>query len=250
MGISFDQDVKTTDSPSFAGLTVAGSAVLLSDYASISFDNSASATTIPAAERFVLAADFDTNGPDNISTADQANNRLTAGATRVYDVRANIAATAGGTNKTYEWYAFVLSQTATTITAATQANPVVITAAGHGLSNGQKVAIKSAGGMTEINDQVFTVSGVSGADFSLQDDTPANVDGTGFTAYTTGGTVQLATQTTVHAHRKFAAADVGAMPAGDLVSITSGDHVELYVKGITDATNITHESTSFYMRST
>jgi hypothetical protein len=212
------------------------------DYAGVSFDDNASATTIPLVNSFILIQDWDTNGPDDTSTSDQANNRLTVGATGTYFVSFGNSSSSAGTGKTYEWDVFEISSTATSITAATQADPVVITASGHGLSNGNKVKITGVTGMTEINDRVFTVAGVSGANFNLQDDSPADIDGTGFTAYSAGGTVQLATETGVHTHRRFSTTDVGAAGRSYPASLTSGSSIEVYVKGITDATNITHES--------
>lgn len=68
------------------------------------------------------------------------------------------------------------------ITAATQANPVVITSAAHGLVNGEKVKITSVVGMTQINNIVFTVAGVTTNTFQL-----SGINGTGYTAYTSGG---------------------------------------------------------------
>lgn len=76
------------------------------------------------------------------------------------------------------------------ISGATQANPVVITtSSAHGLSNGDTVYIAGVVGMTEINDGMFTVANVTSTTFELQDLTPANVDGSGYTAYSSGGTV-------------------------------------------------------------
>lgn len=69
------------------------------------------------------------------------------------------------------------------ITGATQANPCVITSNSHGLSNGQKVYISSVGGMTQINNLVFTVAGVTTNTFQL-----SGVNSTGYSAYTSGGT--------------------------------------------------------------
>lgn len=68
------------------------------------------------------------------------------------------------------------------ITGATQANPVVITSNSHGLSNGDIVSIASVVGMTEINDRQFVVSGATTNTFQLLGE-----DGTGHTAYTSGG---------------------------------------------------------------
>lgn len=69
------------------------------------------------------------------------------------------------------------------ITNATQTNPVTITSSGHGLANGDKVYISGVGGMTELNDRVFTITNTTSNTFDLQGE-----DGTGHTAYTSGGT--------------------------------------------------------------
>lgn len=73
-------------------------------------------------------------------------------------------------------------ETAVTITGATQANPVVITAT-NSLSNGDEVFITGVLGMTELNSNRYVISGVTGSTFEL-----VGTDGTGFTAYTSGGT--------------------------------------------------------------
>ncbi|MDT3708165.1 MAG: ubiquitin-activating E1 FCCH domain-containing protein [Thiobacillus sp.] len=74
------------------------------------------------------------------------------------------------------------------ITAATQANPVAITAAGHGRATGDIVQIGSVVGMTQINDKLFAVTVVDANNFTLN-----GVDGTAFTAYSSGGTVTYGT---------------------------------------------------------
>jgi hypothetical protein len=70
------------------------------------------------------------------------------------------------------------------ITAATQANPVALTVAGHGLATGAVVMITSVGGMTQINDKLFTVTVVDANTVTLD-----GVDGTAFGAYTSGGSL-------------------------------------------------------------
>lgn len=72
------------------------------------------------------------------------------------------------------------------ITAATQADPVEITSAAHGLANGQGVYISGVLGMTELNGRFFEVSNVSTNTFEL-----SGVDGSGYTAYTSGGTAEI-----------------------------------------------------------
>jgi hypothetical protein len=70
-----------------------------------------------------------------------------------------------------------------TVTAATQANPGVITIASHGLADGDKVVFASVGGMTELNTGgVYTVTVVTANTFSI------GVDTSGYSAYTSGGT--------------------------------------------------------------
>ena len=84
----------------------------------------------------------------------------------------------------------VLNSTTRNISAATKANPVVITtSASHGYSNGDEVYIDSAGGMTEINGRNYLVANVTSTTFELTDLFGNNIDGTSFTTYTSGGTV-------------------------------------------------------------
>lgn len=81
------------------------------------------------------------------------------------------------------------------VTGATQANPVVLTAAAHGYANGDRIRTASIGGMTQIENLEFVVQGATTDTFqlwSLTDNgaTSAAIDGTGYTAYTSGGTVK------------------------------------------------------------
>lgn len=71
-----------------------------------------------------------------------------------------------------------------TITGATNAGPIVITSAGHGLTTGTRVTVSGVGGNTAANG-TFTVTVVDSNTFSL--------DGsTGNSAYTSGGTWHVA----------------------------------------------------------
>lgn len=78
-------------------------------------------------------------------------------------------------------------QAGKTITGASQANPVVITAIGHGYSNGDHVQISGIAGMTELNGNLYKVSAAGSDTFALQTEAGTNVDGSGFTSYTSGG---------------------------------------------------------------
>jgi hypothetical protein len=70
------------------------------------------------------------------------------------------------------------------ITGATQNNPVVVTAVAHGFSNGDEVEIVGVGGMTQLNGRRFTVANQTANTFEL-----SGINGTGYSAYTSGGTV-------------------------------------------------------------
>ncbi len=86
------------------------------------------------------------------------------------------------------------------ITAATQAKPVVVTAAGHGLGNGDEVLIEGVQGMVELNGRRFAAATVTANTFALKDE-----DGTRYGAYVAGGT----------ATRTFAILGGAAAPTAD-----------------------------------
>jgi hypothetical protein len=91
----------------------------------------------------------------------------------------------------------VIRTSGTNITGATQANPVVITDTAHPYVNGDELYIQNVGGMTELNDKYYRIANAAANTYELQDIGGTNIDGTGFTAYTSGGTaentVELAT---------------------------------------------------------
>ena len=69
------------------------------------------------------------------------------------------------------------------ISGATAADPCVITATGHGFSNGDKVSIRGVVGMVELNlETAYTVANKATNTFEL-----AGVDSSGFTAYGSAG---------------------------------------------------------------
>ncbi len=76
-----------------------------------------------------------------------------------------------------------------TITGATAADPVVITtSASHGLSDGESVYITGVAGMTQLNGRTFNITSLTATTFSIQNSAGADVDGSAYTAYTSGGT--------------------------------------------------------------
>lgn len=78
-----------------------------------------------------------------------------------------------------------------TVTDITLADPAVVTATDHTLTDGEQIRLSDVSGMTEVNRQVYTVSTVSGSTFELRDSTDAvDVNSIDFTAYTSGGAVE------------------------------------------------------------
>ena len=83
----------------------------------------------------------------------------------------------------------VLVEDTVSITAVTQANPGVITAAGNTYVDGDEVYIDDVAGMTDLNGQFFlVVVDVPGSTFSLTDQDGTAIDTTLFTTYVSGGT--------------------------------------------------------------
>jgi len=83
----------------------------------------------------------------------------------------------------------ITADTPTTISGATQANPVVITDTAHGYSNGDLVRITEIVGMTELNNMVYQVSSAATNTYALVDpaDGVTTIDGTAYSAYISGG---------------------------------------------------------------
>lgn len=81
---------------------------------------------------------------------------------------------------------------ADTITGITAANPPVVTATAHGLANGSIVYITGVVGMTEVNDRTFVVANQATNTFELK-----GIDGTGYTAYASGGSAYGLTMTAI-----------------------------------------------------
>lgn len=85
------------------------------------------------------------------------------------------------------------------ITGITAANPGVVTANAHGYQNGDEVEIESVVGMTQLNGRRFKVANKAANTFELQTVQGTNVNTSGYTAYSSGGTaarVYTLTQTT------------------------------------------------------
>lgn len=83
-----------------------------------------------------------------------------------------------------------------TITNITLANPIEIEAPGHDLTSGTHIVIKGVDGTIELNNNLYYVWAINSTTIALYGDPILNspVDGTGFTAYVSSGTVEYITQ--------------------------------------------------------
>lgn len=86
------------------------------------------------------------------------------------------------------------------MSAATQAEPVVITTATHSRAIGEYIHIKDVVGMTELNGNTYQITAVTATTMTLAHLNGADLDGTGFTAYTSGGTATHSLTTIQNLH--------------------------------------------------
>lgn len=106
------------------------------------------------------------------------------------------------------------------ITAATQAQPVVVTAGSHGFSNGEEVFITGVVGMTQLNGNRYIVANKTANTLELTNQvTGANIDGRQFGVWTSGGTVATIFELTT----PYVTADLAnlkAVQSGDIMTLT------------------------------
>ena len=76
-----------------------------------------------------------------------------------------------------------------TITGATAASPVVLTAASHGLSNGDRLRVTQIVGMRQLNGREFVVGDAAVNTLGLYDVYGNAIDGTAYTAYDSAGQI-------------------------------------------------------------
>lgn len=143
-------------------------------------------------------------------------------------------------------------ETAKTITGATAADPCVVTTSGaHGYSNGDEVFISEIVGMTELNNRSFLVASVTSTTFELQDLEGNDVDSSGYTAYSSAGSVEKVYEIV----SPYALADLKLDPddqtkagikhtqSADVMTITHRDYL------IRELTRSAHDSWAFSLKS-
>ena len=110
-----------------------------------------------------------------------------------------------------------------TISGATQANPVVITATGHSYNNGDEIRITNVAGMTELNNKRYKVANKTTNTFEITDIDGNNIDGTGFTAYTSGGVANRVYEITTP-YLEAELFDIKFAQSADVMYITHPNH--------------------------
>ena len=117
----------------------------------------------------------------------------------------------------------IVTETGKTISGATKANPVVITATSHGFSNGDHVIIASVAGMTELNGVTGIVANKTTNTFELTDVDGTNINSTGFTTYTSGGTASRIVEVTT-TYTTAQLPEIKVTQSADVMFVTHNDH--------------------------
>jgi len=112
------------------------------------------------------------------------------------------------------------------ITGITKANPAVVTYSGADIfTNGMRVEIAGAGGMTEINNRAFTVANLNAAANTFE---LSGLDSTAFTTYTSGGVVRRQLDPAIE-----------IAPGADYVAVSSFDRANIWnLQRQTDGKNV------------
>ena len=117
----------------------------------------------------------------------------------------------------------IVTETGKTISGATKANPVVITATSHGFSNGDHVIIGSVAGMVELNGVTGIVANKTTNTFELTDVDGTNINSTGFTTYTSGGTASKIVEVTT-TYTTAQLPEIKFTQSADVMYITHSSH--------------------------
>ena len=212
------------------------------DYASISFDGNATAQVIDLVDVYHLVVDWDVDGPEVISNADSANARIAFGDSRAYFVAFTVESNVIGAAQTGVFDAFSIVSTAgKTITNITQANPGVVTSAGHGLSDGDHIKIINVVGMTQVNNHIYVIANKADDTFELTDEEGVDINTGGYTAYSSGGVAYEAILINAHTDQRYDNASVTGAAGHNIYVATAQHYCELYFKNETSANDITHE---------
>ena len=117
----------------------------------------------------------------------------------------------------------IVTETGKTISGATKANPVVITATSHGFSNGDHVIIGSVSGMVELNGVTGIVANKTTNTFELTDVDGTNINSSAFTTYTSGGTASRIVEITT-TYTTAQISEIKVTQSADVMFVTHNDH--------------------------
>lgn len=91
------------------------------------------------------------------------------------------------TLKTFKRTSDPFCEAAKSISGITKASQCVVTATGHGYSNGDEVDFHDIGGMVELNDDTYIVSDKDANTFKIKDLAGNYINSSAYTTYTSGG---------------------------------------------------------------
>ncbi len=230
-----------------SGANIANSNKVRPDYAGIRF-NGGGSETIDYQNVWQRVENFDTDGPETVSNADQANKQIVFGDTRVYELSFQIESDVAGAPATFTFDVFNISQTTVVIADISKADPAVVTtAAAHGLTEGKFVYLTGCTTMTEPNERVFIVGTVADTThFELEDAADVDINSGAWGVYdASSGTMAEATETGVHTHQKYTNGELQSVSSFFLFSATSGDAIAVFMANETNSGNITNEGGTF-----
>jgi hypothetical protein len=217
-------------------------------YAGIKVDKNTDPTLIYAKEVFHQFHHFTELMVESRSQADFGNNHLDIRDTGDYAVFFFLEGESDGVNKQYEANAFEIKEAKKNITGITQGDPCVVTCPNHQFKDDQRVFTSDIGGMVEVDTQVFVVERVDEDTINLIDEDGDDLDATGYTAYTSGGTLQLATILTPHTDTKWTGGSaLESVSGGGMNNLTNGNKLILCLENETDVTDFIVEGVTFFM---
>jgi hypothetical protein len=122
-----------------------------------------------------------------------------------------------------------------TVSDATRSNPVILTMPSHGYANGQLIQnVNGVSGMTQLNGNDYYAGNITGNTVELYTDSglTTTVDGTGFTAYTSGGTATRILNGTVLTNAKIITTKYTAKVANIQTNLNPGTKHRLLINDI------------------
>jgi hypothetical protein len=210
-------------------------------YSSLWAHPNTATVTISTQDTLTAIDSFANVGPEDSSAnavGSAASDTITIGTygAGVYAISIGASLTTATASRHFKIAACIDLSAAKTITDATNATPIVVTSAGHGLKNGDIVIISGVGGNTAANGSRIATS-VTTDTFELEDLDHSDVAGTG--AYTTGGTVDTVCPGSLIVDRAVSVTEIGSGSRSGMYQLSSGDAVVAYAANTDSTDNLT-----------